>query len=211
MPFIAATAKLPADVRRGLLVKVSRALLDFCDHHGAAECLKYALGLDRLEPSAELDRVIEAGLKIIAETADDDDDDDLEDDDDGDDLEDETERVEELIRIVEEDHQSPQASPSERAETEACNPCMHTSGATSPKTTYRRIFEFIDAHQGCLTRDITRHMKGNVRKYLDEMDRLRLIVRVSKRDQYACVDGREKRHYTADQHVGHIGRYGVGG
>ena len=76
---------------------------------------------------------------------------------------------------------------------------------------YQRIFAFIDAHPGCLTREITAHMGKNVRKFLDEMDRNGVIVRVTKRDRYTCADGREKRHYTADQHVGHIGRYGVGG
>lgn len=87
---------------------------------------------------------------------------------------------------------------------------VNTSGDAAWKSIYRRIFEFIDSHQGCRTRDITRHMNGNVAKYLDELDRAKLIVRITKHDKYSCADGREKRHYTADQHVGHIGRYGVG-
>lgn len=90
-------------------------------------------------------------------------------------------------------------------------PFMNTLGGPSPQSIRQRIFEYVDAHQGCLTRDITRHMKRNVRKYLDEMDRSQLIVRVTKRDKYACSDARQKLHYTADQHVGHIGRYGIGG
>ncbi len=102
-PFIAATAKLPPDVRRRLLVNASRGLLDFCDHHGAAECLKHAIGIDDLEASDELDRVIEAGLQSMAETADDD------DDDDENDPEEETRRLEELIGIVEEAQRSPRA------------------------------------------------------------------------------------------------------
>ena len=88
---------------------------------------------------------------------------------------------------------------------------MSACADSRSKSIHQRIFEFIDAHQGCLTRDITRHMKMNVRKYLDEMDRGRLIVRVTKHDKYSCTDGREKRHFTADKHVGHIGRYGVSG
>lgn len=95
------------------------------------------------------------------------------------------------------DHSSP-----ERNRHEAC-------GGDVPRSIYERIFEFIDTHQGCLTREITAHIGRSVRKQLDEMDRASLIVRVTKYDRYACDDGREKRHYTADQHLGHIGRYGV--
>jgi hypothetical protein len=36
-------------------------------------------------------------------------------------------------------------------------------------------------HQGCLTGDIMRHMKMNVRKYLNEMDRPKLTVRSARR------------------------------
>ncbi len=88
---------------------------------------------------------------------------------------------------------------------------MNTPGAASPKSIRQRIFEYVDAHQGCLTKAINEHMKMDVHEYLNEMDRAQLIVRVTKRDKYSCGDGREKRHFTADEHVGHIGRYGVGG
>lgn len=86
---------------------------------------------------------------------------------------------------------------------------VNPSPGARSKSIYQRIFEFIDAHPGCLTREITAHMGKSVRKFLDEMDRGNVIVRVSKHDRYACDDGREKRHFTGDQHVGHIGRYGV--
>ena len=88
---------------------------------------------------------------------------------------------------------------------------MNSPAGASSKSIRWRIFEFIDAHQGCLTADITKHMKRDVHEHLDEMDRAGLIVRVTKHDKYARVDRRAKRHFTADQHVGHIARYGVGG
>jgi hypothetical protein len=98
-PFIAATAKLPPDVRRRLLVNASAALLDFCDHHGAAECLKHALGLEHEEPSDELDQLIDDGLQAIAEAADQ----DTEEDDD----EEDAWSTEDLIRLIDEIHQTP--------------------------------------------------------------------------------------------------------
>ena len=105
--------------------------------------------------------------------------------------------------------------PKAVAPTSQARPQVETAvnpsrGARS-KSIYQRLFEFIDAHPGCLTRDITAHMGRSVRKLLDEMDRGGVIVRVTKHDRYSCADGREKRHFTADQHVGHIGRYGVQG
>lgn len=92
MPFILATADLSLEARRDLLLKASAALLNYCDDHGAAECLKYALGVEHLKPSDELDQAIEAGLQIIAEAAED---------------ERENDDPWELIRIIEEAHQSP--------------------------------------------------------------------------------------------------------
>ncbi len=101
-PFIAATAKLPPDVRRRLLVNASGALLDFCDHHGAAECLKHALGLEHEAPSDELDQVIDDGLQAIAEAADQDSDEEEDDDD-----EEDAWSTEDLIRLIDEVHQTP--------------------------------------------------------------------------------------------------------
>jgi hypothetical protein len=99
-PFIAATAKLPPDVRRRLLVNASGALLDFCDHHGAAECLKHALGLEHEEPSDELDQVIDDGLRAIAEAA-------GQDSEEDDDDEEDAWSTEDLIRLIAEVHQTP--------------------------------------------------------------------------------------------------------
>lgn len=98
-PFIAATAKLPPTMRHRLLVNASRALLYFCDDHGAAECLKHALGLDALEPSEEVDRVVETGMQILARmAADEQEEDDCEEDD---------WNVEDVVRLIDEVHQTP--------------------------------------------------------------------------------------------------------
>ena len=100
-PFIATTAELAPDVRRDLLIRASAALLGHCDRYGAAECLKHALGLEREEPSDELDQVIDDGLEAIAEAA------DL--DSAGDDDEEDAWSTEDLIQLIDEVHKTPSA------------------------------------------------------------------------------------------------------
>lgn len=68
-PFILATAELSLEARRDLLIQASAALLEYCDRYGAAECLRYALGLEHVEPSDELDQVIEDGLLQLSVAA----------------------------------------------------------------------------------------------------------------------------------------------
>jgi hypothetical protein len=97
-PFIAATAELAPAARRDLLLRASAALLGHCDHHGAAECLKHALGLEHLELSDELDQVIEHGLRAIEEAA--------EQDSEADDDDEDAWSTEDLIRIIDEVHQT---------------------------------------------------------------------------------------------------------
>jgi hypothetical protein len=98
-PFILSTADLSLEARRDLLIKASSALLESGDYDGAAECLKYALGLEHCEPSDELDQVIKHGLQAIAEIGED----DQGIDDDGE----EGWSTEDLVRLIEEVHQTP--------------------------------------------------------------------------------------------------------
>jgi hypothetical protein len=98
-PFITATAELAPEPRRELLLRASAALLGHCDHHGAAECLKHALGLEHLEPSDELDQVVDDGLQAIEEAA--------EEDSEADDDDEDAWSTEDLIRIIDEIHQTP--------------------------------------------------------------------------------------------------------
>ena len=101
-PFIAATAELAPAVRRDLLLRASAALLGHCDRHGAAECLKHALGLEHEEPSDELDQAIDDGLRTIAEAA------NLDSEGDDDDEEDAW-SMEDLIQLIDEVHRTPNA------------------------------------------------------------------------------------------------------
>jgi hypothetical protein len=69
MPFIAVTTILAPTTRREFLLRASDTLFEFFDEPGAAECLKHALGLQRVGPSEELDLIIKAGLQKRAEMA----------------------------------------------------------------------------------------------------------------------------------------------
>lgn len=113
-PFIAATAELAPDVRRDLLLRASSALLGHCDCDGAAACLKFALGLEHVEPSDVLDRAIEHVLQLIARGASDDQEVDEDDEDDW--------SAEDVARLIEEVHRTPRSSKTNPLDPEQLRP-----------------------------------------------------------------------------------------
>jgi hypothetical protein len=84
----------------------STALLGHCDRDGAAACLKFALGLEHVEPSDELDRAIEHVLQLIARG--------VSDDQEVDDREEDGCSAEDAARLIEEVHRTPRSDRGSR-------------------------------------------------------------------------------------------------